>query len=94
MSVRCLCQVWWGVGKIQGLKIQILVGQGSGLHKLWDTGSESTFECVSGLSGFLGNMHTSEILVKVKRTNKLLIRVLNLKSRNCIAEYVPKKTVF
>lgn len=38
-------------------------------------------------------MHTSEMLVKVKRTKKLLIKVFNLKSRNCIAEYVPKKTV-
>ena len=40
----------------------------------------------SSLSGFLGNMHTSEILVKLKRTNKLLIRVLSLTSINCMVE--------
>ena len=33
------------VGKIQGLKIQILVDQGSGLHRFGDTGSQSTFKC-------------------------------------------------
>ena len=33
------------VGKIQDLKIQILVDQGSGLHRFGDTDSQSTFKC-------------------------------------------------
>ena len=44
-SMKMFVKFMGRVGKIQDLKIQILVDQGSGLHRFGDTDSQSTFKC-------------------------------------------------